>query len=102
MLVMAEHGISDPVWDRPGGTGDPLDLVALGVAEPLAQRLRDWNDRYRQLASTDWQWPGAEVEAAWVSEGRGLAYELQNALPDVEVRYHEDGATRPVRERRGR
>lgn len=37
----------------------------------------------------------------WLT-GRHLAYELQNALPDVEIRHHEDGDARPVRERWGR
>lgn len=102
VLVMAEHGISDPVWDRPGGSGEPLDLAAMGVPESLAEQMQVWNGRYQDLATTDYEWPGHEVEAAWVAEGRRLAYELQNVLPDVEVRYHEDGDGRPVRERRGR
>ena len=101
VLVMAEHGVVDPVWDRPGGAGEPLDLALLGVPDALVRSLRRWNQRYRDLASTGYEWPEAAVQAVWTAEGRRLAFELQNVLPDVEVRYHEDGDVRPVRERRG-
>lgn len=98
---MAEHGPDDAVWDRPGGSGGPLDLDALGVPDPLAQRLRDWHRRYRDLSLTNHEWPSREAYAGWVADGRGPAHELQDALPGVEVRYFEDGDERPVRERRG-
>jgi hypothetical protein len=102
LMVMAEHGINDPVWDRPVGHGAPVNLSDLDVAPGLVQRLQAWNERFEDLAKTDFCWPSPDAEATWMREGRDLAYELQNELPDVQVRYAHDGDDRPMRERRGR
>ena len=98
VVVMAEYGLRDPVWDRsPGGAG-VVDLTALGVTAALVAALRRWNGRYDALPTTDFRWASAETEAAWVREGLGLARWLQVELPDVEVRYHSgDRGDRPVR-----
>ncbi len=91
VVVMAEYGVRDPVWDRsPGGGGD-VDLGALGVDPALVEALRAWNARCEDLLTTDFQWESPEVEAAWVREGLGLARWLQAQLPGVEVRYHRNG-----------
>jgi hypothetical protein len=102
VLVMAEHGVGDPVWDRPTGTGDPLDLMALGVEPGLVGRLRTWNGRFEALASTGFRWPDEQAHRDWVADGLHLAHALQDVLPAVDVRYFEDHDDRPLRERRGR
>jgi len=100
---MAEHGVMDPAWDRPFGTGDPLDLSALGVSAALVRRLQDWNGMLDGLSSNDFEWPTPDVQAEWERGGLDLAFALQDELGDVEVRYWEgDRAQRstPVRRRR--
>lgn len=100
---MAEHGVRDPAWDRPFGTGDPLDLSELGVSEGLVRRLRDWNGMLDVLSANDFEWPTPDVRPEWERAGLDLALELQDELWDVEVRYWEgDRAQRstPVRRRR--
>ena len=97
LRVMAEFGAGDPVWDAP----DPVALAGLGVSAPLARRLRAWHDRYLDIATTDFEFPGPDEEELWVRDGLRLAYDLQNELPDIEVSYAHDDDRRPVRERRG-
>ncbi len=99
LTVMAEHCVDDPVWDRPYGTGEPVDLPSLGVDDRLVGRLRAWNVQYERLALTDFTWESPQVEAAWELEGRHLAHALQDALPDVEVWLSSaaTGTTRRVR-----
>ena len=101
LTVMAEHCVDDPVWDRPYGTGEPVDLRSLGVDDGLVGRLRAWNARYERLALTDFTWESPEVEAAWELEGRHLAHALQDALPDVEVWVFAEATGRTRRVRRG-
>lgn len=63
VTVMAEYRAGRSVWERPGGSGDLLDvseLLGLGVSVGLAERLRAWNDRYEDLASTGYEWPRPE------------------------------------------
>lgn len=105
VTVMAEHGVDDPVWDRPYGTGYPLDLADLGVSPHLVGRLRTWKTQYEALGLTDFAWPHEGDEQRWADAGLDLALALQDELWDVEVRYfHGDPADRdlPVRERRHR
>ena len=97
LTVMAEHCVDDPVWDRPYGDGEPVDLVALQVPLPLVTRLRSWNAEFEALALTAFVWDSPAVEERWRATGLQLAYELQDALPDVEVSFWEDGGARPVR-----
>lgn len=104
VTVMAEHGVEDPLWDRPVGTGDPLDLGVLGVRVELTHRLRAWNAEYTDVALTD-GWPRSEDHQRWVEAGLDLALALQDELWDVEVRYWEGSAEDravPVRDRRHR
>jgi len=103
ITVMAEHGVVDPAWDRPSGTGDPLDLSALGVSAALVRRLRDWNGVLDVLSEHDFAWPTPTARVEWERTGLDLAFALQGELWDVEVRYWEgDPAQRalPVRRRR--
>ncbi|MDP9406534.1 MAG: hypothetical protein M3P95_01200 [Actinomycetota bacterium] len=46
VVVMAEYGVRDPVWDRSTGGGGDVDLGALGVDPALVEALRAWNARY--------------------------------------------------------
>jgi hypothetical protein len=68
---------------------------------PLIERLRAWNERYNGIARTGYEFRTPDEEAVWQSEGLQLAHELQNELPDVEIRYAHNHDDRPVRERRG-
>ncbi len=96
LLVMAEHGVGDPVWDRPRGGGEPVPLSGLGVSDSLVQRLRAWNGTYERSAPTD-GWADSGARTAWVRHGLALARELQQELPDVDVRYSHAGDDRPLR-----
>jgi hypothetical protein len=46
VLVMAEHGVRYPLWERlplpGGGFGDPVDGLP-GMSASLGDRLREWN-----------------------------------------------------------
>lgn len=64
LTVMAEYGVSIPVWDRPTGSGYPFDPSRLCVPGELVEGLRRWNDRYELLALTAFRWESAEVEDA--------------------------------------
>ncbi len=97
LLVMAEHGVGDPVWERPRGSGAPVSLSGLGVSAPLVQRLRAWNETFERSALTDDGWAGPEAESTWVQQGLDLAHELQQELPDIDVRYSHADDDRPLR-----
>jgi hypothetical protein len=102
LTIMVEHVDIDPVWDRPFGIGEPVDLTMLGVNGSLVQRLRVWNEEYGRTALTDFEWDSAQTAQAWHRTGLYLALELQNELWDIEIRY-QDGSPEqamPVRERR--
>ncbi|NAZ80485.1 hypothetical protein GTR02_01460 [Kineococcus sp. R8] len=96
LLVMAEHCVEDPVWDRPRGTGELVPLLELGVAESLVHRLRAWNESWERSALDD-DWSGSGAQAAWVQQGLLLAQELQRELPEVDVRYFHADDDRPLR-----
>lgn len=87
LLVMAEYGVVDPVWARPRGGGGPVSLSALDVSDQLVQRLRAWNETYERSAL---------IDDGWVRQGLALARELQQELPDVEVRYFHADDDRPL------
>ncbi len=95
LLVMAEYSVDDPVWDRPRGRGGPVSLSELDVSDSLVQRLRAWNQAYERSALTD-GWASSEAYPVWVQQGLALARELQQELPDVDVRYFHAGDDRPV------
>lgn len=97
LLVMAEYSVSDPVWDRPVETGEPVSLSELSVSDALVQRLREWNEQFEQLALTDFEWASPQTQAAWVQRGLDLAHELQQELPEVDVRYLHADDDRPLR-----
>lgn len=101
LTVMAEHGVDDPVWGRPQGTGYPVRLADFGVGEDLAARLREWNGQLQRTLLDESLSDGSVERTEWVNSGLQLAYDLQAALPDIEVFYWEDGNRRPLRERRG-
>jgi hypothetical protein len=94
LLVMAEYGVEDPVWDRPRGRGGPVSLSELGVSEPLVRRLRTWNETFERSAATADGWADA---GAWVQQGLALARELQQQLPDLDVRFYHADDDRPLR-----
>lgn len=100
LLVMAEHGVEDPVWNRPAGDGCPVSLSELGVSQGLVQRLRQWNDTFERLALTDFEWPSPAAEQEWVQHGLRLAHLLQRELPDIDVRYFHSDDDRPLRDGR--
>jgi len=103
VLVMAEHGVRYPLWERlplpGGGFGDPVDGLP-GMSASLGDRLREWNAQLEHLAVTDFVWGSPAVEAAWEQQGLALAVELRAELgPGVTV-WHRGlrGARRPVDE----
>jgi hypothetical protein len=98
---MAEHTGDDGVWDDGSGHVGPATLDDLGVSAGLTRRLRAWNAQFQGTALTDFEFVSPEEERRWVREGRELAYELQNELPDIDISYAHDDDGRPVRERRG-
>jgi hypothetical protein len=98
---MAEHSGDAGVWHSEPGHFGPVDVDDLGVSAELAHRLRAWNGQYQRTALTDFEFPSREEEQCWIREGLGLAYELQNELPDIAISYAHDDDSRPVRERRG-
>ncbi|WP_344647064.1 hypothetical protein [Cryptosporangium japonicum] len=95
--LMGDYMTDDPVWDSDG----PIRLERLGISQPLVQRLRDWNTEFSRLPLTNFEFPTPEDAERWRSEGRQLAYQLQDELPNIEVSYWHDGDYRPVREHRG-
>jgi hypothetical protein len=99
--VMAEYMDDDPVWCTGPGHYGPVVLDSLGVSADLVRRLRAWNARYGAIARSGFECAGVQEERDWRRDGLHLAYELQSALPDIEVSYAEDGDPRPVRDRRG-
>ena len=94
LTVMAEYGVVDPVWARPDGHGEPVDLTALGAPATLVTALRAWNAVYESLAVTDFVWRAAQTEQEWTAEGSRLAASLQRALPDTQVWFWHDGTAR--------
>jgi hypothetical protein len=96
LLVMAEYGVEDPVWDRPRGGGGPVSLRELNVSSSLVQRLRAWNKTYERSALPDAGWASPEAYSAWAQQGLILARELQHELPDVNVRYFHTDDDRPL------
>lgn len=98
---MAEYMDDDPVWDSDLDHLGPVVLEDLGVSTQLVRRLRAWNETFKRIALTDFAFSSAEEERRWQQEGLGLAYELQDALPDIEISYANDTDPRPVRDRRG-
>lgn len=91
----------DPVWDSDLDHMGPVVLHDLGVSAQLVQRLQAWNERYNAIALTGFEFAGVDEEQRWRQDGRALAYELQNELPDIEISYFEDADPRPLRDRRG-
>jgi len=99
VVVMAEHGDA-VLWNRSPVRATWLDDYVLapdvlGLSARLAERLRDWNDRY----------PAGSRSGTWVDEGWALAHDVQREFDarglDVEVRYHDgDGSEPAVRGRR--
>jgi len=96
VLVMAEYGVEDPVWDRPHGHRGEISLADLGVSESLVRRLREWNATFERSPRSD-ELGGPAAISEWVRRGLHLAYDLQWELPDVEVRYAHAGDDRPLR-----
>ncbi|AEV85270.1 hypothetical protein ACWT_4250 [Actinoplanes sp. SE50] len=94
LLVMAEYGVHDPVWERPRGSGSPVSLADHGVSESLVRRLRAWNETFERYGTRDED----RADDAWAAEGLALAHELQRELPDVEVRYYHGDDDRPLRD----
>ena len=100
LTVMNEISVETPVWDRPYGTGYPLDvpdLVDLGLPPELVQRLVAWNEWCwegfgSQDRSSRRSQPGREREV-----GR-LAREMQALLPDIDVIVFNGYPTRPFRD----
>ena len=100
LTVMSEIAVETPVWDRPYGTGYPLDvpdLVDLGVPEALVQRLVAWNDWCWHDFDPQSQSPRRPVPG-WEREVDRLARELQAVLPDVDVIVSAGAGTRPFRD----
>ncbi len=97
LLVMAEYSVGDPVWDRPRGMGGPVSLRELDVSDSLVQRLREWNETFERSALSDDGWASSEDCSGWVQRGLALARELQQELPDVDVRYFHADDDRPLR-----
>jgi hypothetical protein len=78
---MAEHSVDDPVWDRPVGNGDPVDLAVLGVSAGLVARLRSRNEQFERLALLpDADWGSPAEEASWRRTGLHLAHERHREL----------------------
>ena len=83
LLLMPEYGIELPLWDR-SRTRDasfgPFHRHALGLSAELETRLAAWNHEFDMLAATDFTWPSAEVQLAFVVAGHALAAELQREV----------------------
>jgi hypothetical protein len=101
LRVMAEWVEQDPVWDGDIDHMGPVDPTEFGASDALVEQLRRWNKRSTALEETGHSWLDAEQVRAWRDEGLGLAYQLQNELPDIEISYVHDGDDRPLRQRRG-
>lgn len=79
------------------GRGGLVSLSELDVSDCLVQRLRVWNETYERSAFTDDGSASSEACSVWVQQGLGLARELQQELPDVDVRYFHADDDRPLR-----
>jgi hypothetical protein len=90
LTVMAEYH-AGPLWARPYGSAETVDPSRLGLPTTLVEALNRWNDVYGRLARTDFVWQEPPSEQEWTNEGAWLAVELQQALPDVEVWYWDNG-----------
>ncbi|MDP9830126.1 hypothetical protein [Kineosporia succinea] len=97
VMVMAEYGVTDPLWNRPFGFTGPVDLAELGVSAALIMRLRAWNEIFEQYGLVDWKGCPVPVDT-WVSQGLTLAHQLQKELWDMDVRYFHGDDDRPLRE----
>jgi hypothetical protein len=96
LLVMAEHSVGVPVWDRSRGGDGPVSLGEIDVSDSLVRRLQVWNETYEHSALTD-EWASSDSCSMWVQQGLTLACELQRELPDVDVRYFHADDDRPLR-----
>lgn len=83
LLLMAEYGIELPLWDRSrtrDASFDRLRRRDLELSAELESRLAAWNQQFDMLAATDFAWPSAEANLAFVVAGHALAAELQREL----------------------
>jgi hypothetical protein len=87
---MAEYH-AGPLWARPVGSGGTVDPSTLGLPPALVGALDRWNDVYGRVAVTDLTWQEPPSEQEWRNEGARLAVEVQQALPEVEVWYWDNG-----------
>ena len=66
-----------PVWGH-------VDVDGLPISDPLRRRLQEWSDARTSA--------GGSIPDGWDQEGRRLAAQLRNELPEAIVAYH-DGRT---------
>lgn len=100
ITLMADYGCftwtsSDALLVYRSETDDNLDLVRLGAAPDLVDRLRAWHAEWEREAYGDDPLP-ADVADTWEERGWSLARELQEALPDVRIHVWDPVAHRAV------
>ena len=74
-----------PLWDRSPGIGGPLQPDAIGISDELADRLREWNERWLDHPPEQPpQWSALEAKQ-WRESGYRLAWQLSAELTEVEI-----------------
>ena len=77
-----------------------LSPEVLGVSEHLVRRIREWNDRYREIIPLGPAVREAEAPAGLIAvldeEGLALVAAIRAELPDAKVRYFSEGQLRYV------
>lgn len=80
-----------PLWWLGGRPIGMIEPDVLPLSEELKRRLSGWAAVYDRLMQTDYRWPTAAAQAAFVREGRVLLAALRDALgPGYEVWYFND------------
>jgi hypothetical protein len=80
-----------PLWWHGGRWIGMIQPDVLPLSEELKRRLSAWAAVYDGLMQTDYQWPSAAAQAAFVRDGRVLLAALREELgPDYEVWYVND------------
>lgn len=96
-LTLAADYTQSALRDDYLGTVVPEEI---GIADSLAEKIRDWNKRYRSIIPLDQsarsETPVAERIGLLDEEGLRLVAEIEEQLGEVKVRYFSEGHLRYV------
>lgn len=94
-LVLSADYTQSALRDEYTGTVVPEEV---GLPEGLAKRIREWNERYRQIIPLDEEQRHVASAVKLIElldeEGLSIAAEIRITLPDAKVQYFSEGHLR--------